>query len=152
MRRRMLIALVLAALGAVATHPHRAGGAGARCSSASIRPHLATQGTATQAVVLVLLSNPGHARCTLSESARFEIEQNGRRASIAHNPLTTTITARLRGQTTGIARPDVWWGNWCGSRHGLRVVVTVGERTISAPFQALPVCLDAHRPSALSTA
>lgn len=120
-----------------------------RCAPNVLRPYLSTQGTATQSVTFLVLRNPERLTCSFSALVRFEVEQYGHRAPIAGNPLQARLSAMLAGTITGYAQPDVWWSNWCGSRHRLRMIGRVGRRTISARFRALPVCLAPHHRSTL---
>jgi hypothetical protein len=154
MRTAALLALAAAIV--TATAPANAaqsarGREAQRCALSAIRPYLSTQGTATQTVTFVLLRNPEHLTCSFSEPARFVIEQNGRRAPIAGNPLMTKLSATLTGTKTALAHPDVWWANWCGARAGLLMVATIGGRTITGRFRTLPVCLNSHDRSTFST-
>lgn len=120
-----------------------------RCPLAALRVSLQTQGTATQSLTNVILGNPERLRCSFSEPVVFEVEQHGHRAAIVGNPLRVTLREILRGTRRGYTTPDVWWANWCGSRHGLRMTVRVASHVLSTRFNVLPLCLAPTQKSTL---
>jgi hypothetical protein len=112
------------------------------CPLNALAPSLQTQGTATQAVIFLILKDPRGLRCSISTPAVFEITENGHRAPISGNPLRVRLHATLRGRTGSYAWPrqGVWWGNWCGSGKGLRVTVRMQSRSIATRFNVPPYC------------
>jgi hypothetical protein len=158
LRRRLLGAAAIvvtaaASLGIYAvfsegsSHPTaRASGSGlvTTCPRGALSLALQTQGTATQAVSFLTIRNPQRLTCSITAPVVFEITQNGRRAHVLGNPLRLRLHTTLRGTRSSFWPLDgVWWGNYCGSRKGLRMTARVGSRSVSTGFNFLPDCLTA---------
>jgi len=120
-----------------------------RCGSGAFRPTLQTQGTATQAVVFLTLTNRSGSACTASGKAVFEVEQNGRRARVRNNPLSFSVSIRLLAGQRKLVPRNVWWANWCGSSHNIGITVHFAGNTVHSPFSVLPACLSPNSPSRL---
>jgi len=120
----------------------------ASCPLSALRLSLRMQGTATQSVTSLILGNPKRLTCSFSARVLFEVEQDGHRAPVLHNPLRARLHTILRGSRRN-AEPDVWWGNWCRSRHGLLMTARVGGRSIKSRFSSVPDCIASGRTSTL---
>jgi hypothetical protein len=75
-------------------------------------------------------------------SVTFTIERNGRVANVRGNPLRVPV----RGAK--LVRAD--WGNWCGPRRGLTVVVRYAALVRRVPARPLPLCLQPQQRSTLT--
>jgi hypothetical protein len=120
----------------------------ASCPLSALRLSLQTQGTAAQSVTSLILGNPKRLTCSFSAHALFEVEQDGHRAPIVGNPLRARFHAILR-RSSRRGQPNVWWGNWCRSRHGLLMIARLGGHTIKSRFSFLPDCIAAQHTSTL---
>ena len=151
MARSGLFLAAVATVALVAASPVCAGGQIApRCAAGAVQTWLSTQGTAVQSVTFLMLRNRRATPCLFSAVVRFEVERDGRRASVSGNPLRVRLHAFLRASATAYAQPDVWWANWCGSHSGLEMTARLGAGTIRSRFRSLPLCLQRDRPSTLS--
>lgn len=132
------------------SHPGRL----TQCPLRELTLALQTQGTATQSVTFLTIGNPRHLACSLSAPAVFEITENGRSAPIVGNPLRVRLHTTLHGtRRKYLAVPGgIWWGNWCGSRKGLRMTAHVGPRSLDTRFSVLPDCLQPSHESTLFAA
>lgn len=101
-----------------------------------------TQGENTTAWIGVTVRNEG-AACVLpkgSAGIRLVIELGGRRAAVAGNPLTLSLSGGLMPEGTRLLIGD--WRNWCGSRRGVSLLASFSGSVIRSHFSVLPVCLN----------
>jgi hypothetical protein len=145
------LAVVIAVSAAARDGVGRAGAsiALARCSTSSLHLVLPrTQGTATQAVAFLSVSNRGGSCKLIATSSLTVMHNRARVAAIRGNPVSYTIKQTIAHGTTMLF--DAWWANWCASRSGLfRVRGVLGTITATAPYNVLPACLGASAPSRL---
>jgi hypothetical protein len=112
------------------------------CAADQVSTAAETQGENTTTWIGVTLQNQG-AACRLRRIAvSIEIELAGRAAEVRGNPLTLHASARLYHGGTDLLVAD--WGNWCGSRRGISLVVRLAGRTLRRAVTPLPVCLSKH--------
>jgi hypothetical protein len=165
LRRRRLAAATIAVATAIGlgiyalvsggSHPAPGSSTAGRLATCPLRGlalSVRTQGTAMQSVTFLNVRNPEHLTCSISAPVIFEVTQNGQRARVAGNPLHARLHATLRGAKSvySVVPNDVWWGNWCGSRKGLRMTARIGSRTVASRFNYLPYCNAPSRQSKLS--
>lgn len=158
LRRRLLGAAAIAILAAASlgiyavfsegssrpTAGASASGLATTCPRGALSLSLQTQGTATQAVTFLTIRNPQGLTCSITAPVVFEITANGQRARVLGNPLRLRLHATLRGTRSSFwPLNGVWWGNYCGTRKGLRMTARVGSRSIATRFNVLPDCLTA---------
>jgi len=114
------------------------------CPRGALSLSLQTQGTATQAVTFLVIRSPQRLTCSITAPVVFEITANGERARILGNPLRLRLHTTLRGTRSSFwPQSGVWWGNYCGSRKGLRMTARLGSRSMATRFRVLPDCLSA---------
>lgn len=119
------------------------------CRLTTLALSLQTQGTATEAVTFLILRNPHASTCSISAPAVFEVTANGHRAQVVGDPLRDRLHMTLHGtKRSYFPLQGVWWGNWCGSRNGLRMTARVGSRSLTTSFHFVPLC---NQPSHKST-
>ena len=156
-RRRILlfsgaVATLVALLAGCGAGPRANPGTPTRvsqCAAHTLRLSLQTQGTATQSVVFLALTNTSQSVCRASGKAEFTIEQNGQPAKIRDNPLSLPVHSRLLAGQKKTVFNDVWWRNWCGSRRKIDLAIRFEGSVARSPFSVLPVCLDRKSPSRL---
>jgi hypothetical protein len=148
--RPVLFLIAVAAVTLTAASPVSAGGQTAPCTAGAVLTWLSTQGTAVQSVTFLMVRNRRATPCFFSALVRFEVDQDGRRATVTGNPLRVRLHAFLRARATAYTQPDVWWANWCGAHSGLEMTARLGTETIRSRFRVLPACLRRERPSTLS--
>lgn len=156
-RRRSLLAsvavvILAAALVGCGADSHANSGTSApapKCTADTLRLSLQTQGTATQSVTFLALTNNSRSTCLASGKAVFTVEQNGRLATVRNNPLSMPVRIRLLPKQSKTIFHDVWWNNWCRSRRKIDLAVRFNGSVARSPFSVLPVCLDRKSPSRL---
>jgi hypothetical protein len=107
-----------------------------------------TEGTATQAVAFLSVSNDSRS-CQLVETASLTVMRSGARiTSIRGNPVSYRINETIAHGATMLFA--AWWANWCASRSGIfRVRASLGMLATTGPYNVLPECLGASTPSRL---
>jgi hypothetical protein len=138
----VILAAALVGCGADSHANSRAPAPAPKCAAKALRLSLQTQGTATQSVTFLALTNNSRAACLASGKAVFTVEQNGRPAKVRNNPLSMPVRIRLLPKQSKTIFHDVWWNNWCRSRRKIDLAVRFNGSVARSPFSALPVCLD----------
>jgi hypothetical protein len=136
------VTLALADVSAAASNtPH--------CAPAKLRLTLATQATATQAVIFFSAFNTTRAACTLAGHIEFDVNQGRTLARVRNNPMRITVNVRLvPGRTRAVTH--FWWGNWCGSNRDLSVNALYQRLKVRSRFNYLPACISSNTASSLS--
>lgn len=123
-------------------------GATASCRDPALGLSAQTEGEATGTAIFLDATNRSREPCAVNGSAQIAVHQAGHRARIDGNPISIAVHKVLPpGQKSPIA--EAWWGNWCGSRPGLSVVVRYGGRELRPRVRPLPVCISRAQASTL---